>query len=141
MIDHPTSDTVVIVSCHKGNTADKFLIGEFIQKPRVLNDFGANNRSSSRKTCNPAVHMRCGGNLKIPTLEVASTKKLPDIWISRSARAGETPGSSNLGIFKCSEDVCQECRAPKDVIIRKGRDGSSRVLEALDHLQALVCLF
>lgn len=140
MIDQPTRHAVVIVGCRQGNKADKFLVREFIQKLRVLNNSGANNRSASGETCDPPIHVGRRGNLKVPTLEVASTEKLPDIWISRSARGSETPCSSNLGVFEGCEDVSQECRTPKDVIIRKGRDGGGRALEALDHLQALVCL-
>lgn len=139
MIDHPTSDAVVIVRRCEGNKADKFFVGEFVQKPGILNDLGANHRSASGETRDPPVHVGRCGNLKVPALEVASTEKLPDIGIPRSARAGETSGRSNRWIFESGEDVGQQCGAPKDVIIRKGGDGRRGALEALNHLQALVC--
>lgn len=104
----------------------------------VLNDWCAKYASTSREASNSTVQVRGSSNFEIPALKVGCTKEFPDIGLWISARTGITSSSSNLRILKWSENIGQESRKPKDIIIGEGCDGSGGWLQSLNHLQALV---
>lgn len=138
MIDHPASQAIIIIRGHERDTAQPFLVGELVEEGLVLDDRGADDRGAARQAGDASIQVRGRSNFKVPPFEICCAEKFPHVRVRGAFGAGVPTCGSDLGILKCGKDVCEECGAPKDIVVRKNGNRRASRFQALDHLQPFV---
>lgn len=140
---HPASDEIVIVRVQLVSSKPPPLIREGVCENLVLQDLAAVRDSASRQASDTAVHVRCGGTVKIPPFQVECTQVSPHTlrqgWrcCSPQALAGNHPAEF-LILLEGREHPAQGVPRPGHIVVCEDNDLGTDLWDCSRHLASLV---
>ena len=136
--DHPSGQELVVTRVQV-ILAHPEIMGESVDKFRILEDDRSVSSSSSRKTRNSSIDMRRTRNLNIPDGQPESGQDLPHRHpIPTRLDPLTRPHPAYLLILETREDVGKQRRRPNRIIISKDDDIRGSMPDSVDHLKTLV---